>query len=326
MTSCRFVDKKQPRMLRTHLDDCTTNGCRGCEPCPEHHCEVCGREHTTVEGKGTDLTCTECLSETRGHLNTITNLAPRLVGEALHRGPDSTAAAYAGPAIDTYEGIEAWRNKTMSAFMGRIAALEEDDRHPLWVLGIWDDQVHRHLNQPNNDRFTIASAHDYLNDHLTRLAHDLTFPFAEMADDLKGCCTLLEQLLREGEQIEEGAPCMKCERPVIRTTDDKGREHFECTRCHRTITANEYRLAVKGAHIAHADRLNADDLAVRINVPASTIRRWASRTKTQASGEEPVTHEPLLRSCGRDSTGRKVYLVARAKEIRDSKLPKEMSA
>ena len=81
--------------------------------------------------------------------------------------------------------------------------------------------------------------------------------------------------------------------------------------------SNQYRLAVKAAHVAHADRLNVENLATRIGVPASTIRSWASTLRVQVKGKDPIEVQPLIRSCGRDGGNRKVYRVDDALRVRD---------
>lgn len=314
--TCRWVSRTEPRTLPGHhLADCDGAPCRGCQPCPERHCAICGREHVTVDGRGTDGTCGTCLADTRTNLHQIETYSRSLPAEALHRGVHSDAAAYAGPTITTPDGIEAWRNRVLSAMWGRIPPVEEDDRHPEWVLGTWEMLVREHLNQPSRARIQLGAARAYLDQHLTRLAHDPEFPIEELARDLRHCVAMLEELLHAGEQIEEGAPCLDCSQPVTRHTDDTGRVTYTCDRCRIELTENQYRLTVQAAHVYYADRLCVVDLAQRLDAPESTIRRWASTVTIQRRGEEPREIPPLLRSCGRDTRARKVYRVADAQAI-----------
>ena len=96
---------------------------------------------------------------------------------------------------------------------------------------------------------------------------------------MRACRGHLEDVLRDGIREERGAPCVQCERPMVRTED-----HWECRRCHRRVTEAEYRFAVGAAYRAHSDRLTAADLAERIGVKASIIRVWGARGKITKRG------------------------------------------
>lgn len=239
-------------------------------------------------------------------------MAPDLPDEAEHRGPTSEAAHLAGPTADP----AAWEQRRAYGYSGGDVLGEE---HPLWVLGSWDLAVADHLGHlRRSGRITVESAGHYLDGNLADLAEDPDFDFPKLAGQLRRCRAHLEAVLHDGEQVEQGAPCLACRRPVTRTTGDDGRTTFECRRCRRTLTDNEYRLAVRAAYLAHADRLPAVYLAERIGVPASTIRRWANVRREQPDGQDPVELPPILRSCGRDTKGRKLYRVADAEHVRDN--------
>lgn len=197
-------------------------------------------------------------------------------------------------------------------------ATNRDEPHPTWVVGTWEMKIRDHLGQPGQDAPTLTEARVYIDAHLTRLAHDQTFPFNELGSDLKHCREHLETVLHDGEQIEQGAPCNRCKRPVLRITSDTGQVTYRCDHCHRDLTEHEYRLAVRADHIANADRLNTTDMAERTGIDESTLRRWVSRRTTQRTGEDPVTHPPLLRSCGVDGKNRKVYRVSEVERVRDT--------
>lgn len=321
VSACIWRGRTEPRGIRgRHANECESASCAGCCPCPERHCRCCGIEHVTAEGIGSDQTCAGCLSETRTNLTEIVAKSGKLIDEAVHRGINSEAANLAGPAIDTPEGIEAHGYRRMSMLMGRIPGVEQDERHPLWVLGSWETIARDHLGQDADEthRITLTAARGYLDRQLHILAHDEGFPFDEMARDLDRCRSHLEDVLRDGEQVEKGAPCMKCERPLTKTTEVGGGVVYECERCHDRLTESRYRLAVKQAHVENADRLNVDDLAERIGVPASSIRRWASARRVQTAGHAVTVLAALIRSCGRDGNGRKVYRVSDALAVRDA--------
>lgn len=294
MSTCRFTSTTTPRVLKgRHGDECPGDECRGCQPCPERHCQVCGVSHVTVDGRGSDETCAGCLSETRDDLGAIVELSGHTLAEAVHKGVDSEAAMLAGRAIDTPEGIEAWNHRAMSAAMGRIPELDvTDERHPLWVLGTWEMLIREHLDQPSEARITVWRAADYLGGHLTRLAHDPEFAFDELARDLRRCRGHLEVVLHDGEQVEHGAPCLKCEtvrlhriyrgRELPWSSKDEPRHAMEdgwaCPRCRGWSNPDQYRLAVTNEHRERANWLTDADMEARTRVPAATVRSWARST------------------------------------------------
>lgn len=313
---CRWVASDQPRaVVGRHHDECPEVDwhpplawvdCPGCAPCPLRHCCDCGITHVAA------LTCPECIGAARDTLAEIVRMHDALPDEAVSRGAQSEAFHLAGPTANP----EAWQQR------GRYGhRYERDSRlgenHPLWVLGTWDLAVTELYKHRRMTAISVESAADYLGRNLTDLAQDVDFAFDDFANSLRECASHLEAVLHDGEQVERGAPCLRCKKPVTKTTE-AGKTIIRCEPCRRTLSDNEYRLAVRAAHTAHADRLNVTDMAERIGVSESAIRRWANVVRTQRDGEPPVEHPPLLRSCGRDGTGRKVYRVADAQTVRDA--------
>ena len=280
--NCRYVAANQPRVLKGRHEDCDDETCRGCAPCPERHCQVCGREHVTVDSKGSDQTCATCLGETREDLQLVVELSGRTLAEAVHKGVDSEAAMLAGRAIDTPEGIEAWNHRAMSAAMGRIAVLDQaDERHPLWVLGTWEMLVREHLNQPSEARITVSEAARYLGEHLTRLAHDVEFAFDELARDLRRCRVHLENVLQDGERPKRSeVPCLDCGRRLERRYPAAGIEDvYRCPKCERVYTQGDFARA-KADHLSkqEAERfVLIADAAQAIERSEFTIRTWVNR-------------------------------------------------
>lgn len=312
MSTCRWVASDHPRVLPGRHDaDCVSEWCRGCQPCAEPHCRVCGLTHA-------DGACAECLAETREALRSIGRLCDALPEEVEHRGINGEAMMLLGPAADP----EAVGHVQASIAAGRLPAdyldVADHELHPLFVTGTWDMIWRDALEHDEpTSRLTLADAVAYLDRQMTYMASFEHVPFEDFARDLRACVTHLEAVLHDGEQVEKGAPCLTCKRPVVRMTTDDGEVTYHCERCRRDLTDNEYRLAVRVAHTAHADRLNIDDLAERIDVPASTIRRWANVVRIQRRGEAPVELPPLIRSCGMDGRNRKVYRVEDALRVRD---------
>jgi len=303
MTACRWIAHDQPRLLRTHQRDCETSGCEGCQPCEDRHCGVCGIRH--VES----LTCPGCVGVVRSDLDLIADLSARMLGEAVHRGVNSEAAMLAGPAAD----VEAWRNRWMSARAGRIPAdwLEDcrDELHPLYVLGTWDMLVTQHYDHDRTQRVTIEGAASYLGANLTALAQEAEFAFEELAREVRACRAHLEDVLRDGERDEKGAPCPMCGRAALvkdhgETIED---DRWRCPRrdCSASYTEHDYRVKVEAVYVLHADRLTASQIAETYRVPEGTVRRWASG------------HAPTVRVHGKDDHGRQLYDVADVLGMRD---------
>lgn len=310
--ACIWVATDKPRVLAgRHDDDCAGDSCRGCLACPWAHCRVCG--HTHAEG-----TCPGCLNDLRNNLTEIDTLCERLLTEAIHRGIDSEAMNLLGPVADP----ERLGHTRASIHVGRIPANWLDHAnstsHPLAVLGTHEMLARDVLDQVTDHPTTTHAAQAYLARHLHQLGSHPDYPIRQLRHDLDKCRHHLEDVLRAGEQIEEGAPCQTCKRPVTITTDDNGHRTYRCQRCQRELTEQQYRLAVADEHRARADRLPINTLAERINVPPPTLRRWANVVRIQKPGQEPIEIPALLRSCGRDSRKLKVYRVAEALRIKNA--------
>lgn len=314
--SCYYRGKHEPRALRgRHDDGCVEAAwhaplvwvdCDGCTPCWLNHCANCGMTHVD------DLVCHGCIGDVREDLHAIVKLSADLPAEAESRGVQSEAFHLAGPVANP----AAWRQRGQYGHKyPSDARLGED--HPLWVLGTWDMLVTELLGHTRTGRIGIDSAADYLDRNLTDLAQNPDFGFQDLGRELSHCRSHLDLSLHDGEQIEKRAPCLTCKRPLV--LDKVGeRVRYRCTKCRRDLTENEYRLAVRAAHVAHADRLCIDDMADRLSIKASTLRRWANVVRVQRPGSKPIEHPPLIRSCGADTSGRKVYRVADVEAVRDA--------
>ena len=274
--NCRFVASDQPRVvIGRHATDCVGGECESCLPCRELHCCICQRSH--VERN----TCTDCLNAAREDLKAIADLCHALPAEAVEKGVQSEAMMLLGPVANP----EAWRNHAASALFGRVddAYLEDcrsskhvsdvdDEMHPLWVLGTWEQVWRDFLDHQTEEPFTLAGGYAYLDMQIGYMSEQVDPPFDEFARELRACRGHLEDVLRDGIREERGAPCVQCERPMVRTED-----HWECRRCHRRVTEAEYRFAVGAAYRAHSPSLTAADMAERTGVKASVVRVWGSR-------------------------------------------------
>jgi hypothetical protein len=259
------------------------------------------------------------MAATRETLHEIGRMCDALPEEVEVRGVEGEAMMLLGPAADP----EARGHIQASINVGRIPEdyLEEADGelHPLFVLGTWDMLVRDVLEHDESDeRLTVAIAIDYLDRQLTYLGGFEDLPFEDMARDLRKCANHMERVLHDGEQVETGAPCLSCEKVrLVRTRTTMGEDRWSCPKCHRESSDDQYRIAIKAEFIDRSPELNLDDMAIRVRMSSSTLRRWANVLRTQAEGEEPVEHPPLIRAVG-VVNDRKVYRVADVEAIRDS--------
>ena len=306
MTTCYYAGSDRPRLVRgEHLaEGCE---CAGCLPCAHAHCRICLIAHSVG-------TCPECMAEVRESLREIGRMCDALPEEVEARGVEGEAMMLLGPAADP----EARGHLGASVRVGRVPEdyLEEADGelHPLFVLGTWDMLVRDVLEHDEpTTKLTVASAIDYIDRQLSYLGGFEDLPFEDLARDLRACVRHMESVLHDGEQVDRGAPCMKCGVKVLRLTDDDGAVTYRCDRCRTDLSEATYMLAVKAEHIARADRLTANDMVIRTGVPAGTLRRWANLRSVDG-----IEYPPLFHSCGRNGQGRKVYRVSDVEEIRDS--------
>lgn len=212
-----------------------------------------------------------------------------------------------------------------------------DENHPLWVLGLWDYETAAHYQHTREHPVDMDDSARYLTGHLTNLAQDEDFDFPGMAHQLRSCRTFLEDVLHAGERVEKGAPCWVCNDGTLvvkqhaEMTNPQGKiikdpdgrpmidDYWECPTCGNTWDIDVYDRLVKTSRIPHATELNTTDMAIRLNLPESTIRRWAGKTRTQRDGEPAVEHPPRLRSCGRGTDGRKLYRVVDVQALADAR-------
>lgn len=316
---CRHVAEDRARLLRSHLPGCDLASCNGCEPCPERHCQVdrC-HHHVTVNGRGRDQTCATCLHEARTRIAAIGVMATALLGEALMMSLGSNAAALAGPTADP----ETWGYRRLSALANRIDPSWLDDQvdlhHPSWVLGTWEREARRHLEQtlsPGTSRPTLTEARDYLDQHLTRLAHDSGFAFAELAEDVRLCHNHVERVLHLEVHTDRGAPCPACGRGDLEKSwgAAENDDRWTCPRCQQWWTEKDYWSKVDGTYLAVAAALTASQIQEQYRVPESTVRRWASGWRDRHGND----HEPVVRRRGYDGQRRQLYDVGDVLARRD---------
>jgi hypothetical protein len=245
--------------------------CKGCQPCTEPHCRICGIAHA-------DGTCAECLAEVRGNLREIATRCDALPAEVAHRGVEGEAMMLLGPAADW----EALNHMEASVKAGRVPPeyLEHanDERHPVFVLNGWDAVWRDALDHADPDKADLATFVDYLDRTMAYMAGFPFVPFEDFARDVRGCLGHLDAVLHDGEQHDRGAPCMSCGRALERVWgDDQKADGWMCPRCKRTSTEAQYRFAVAHLHREEAEWLTDREMQIRTGVRAGTVRVWATR-------------------------------------------------
>lgn len=285
--SCKWNGRENPRVvIDRHDAGCDSGSCKGCQPCVEPHCRVCGIAH----GLGA---CPECLGAARDDLRTIGVLCDALPEEVMHRGIDGEAMTLLGPACDP----EARGHLEASVLAGRVSADYLDDaggeHHPKFVVSSWDLVWRDALEHDEADAWTLMVGIDYLDRQMTYMATFEHVPFEDFARDVRGCVAHLESVLHDGEQVDTGAPCLN---DGVRLVREWGKlaasDGWRCPKCKTFSDESQYRLAVKAEHMTQAEWLTASDLAewladeadvVSGVVPATpgTIRAWASKRKVR---------------------------------------------
>lgn len=325
MTESRCHHTDAGPMLNTHQADCERADCGGCQPCPEPHCTARSRCLTHIAA--TELTCPGCIGNTRTDIAQTVALAALMLTEAIARGINSQAANLAGPAADpaTWSARQILRRRAIVDYLPsdaweyatRVLIEDDDSQHPLLVLGRWEMMLREDWGPETDERLTVASAADYLDRNLARLANDPAQDFPLFAAEIRACRTHLEAVLHDSRQPEKGAPCPNCTTdqqrgPALhkRYDDDDATgasDVWLCKRCDSWWSEADYRLRVGARYLQHADRLTADQIHAEYRIPPGTLRRWASEGKVGRRGT--------------DDSGRQLYDVQNALDQRDVVVP-----
>lgn len=344
MSACRFAGRNQPRIVPgRHTDECPSivpltlaaepHECTGCQPCTANHCRVCAVAHA-------EQTCPDCLDETRDHLTEINRMCASLPAEVEHKGQDSEAMNLLGPAADpdarqyveaSYLGgrlPEGWieanhgRDCPLLAKKGEpgygdpCTGCAGDELHPLIVLGGWASVYREAFGHDDTAVVTVADEREYLDRNLMRAAAYPHVPFEDFARDVRRCRVHIENVLHDGEQVDSGAPCFRCntqlERVWGRTEKDDG---WRCPKCGDFRSPEDYRRNVAQDYLDHSDRLTLKEIEQVLGIPGGTLRAWASG-RNRLVGGQWKTYPPRLPSAGKIN-GRKVYRVNDAIALRD---------
>lgn len=311
MPNCRYNGAENPRVLPgRHVEDCEGD-CAGCSPCPLAHCLGCYREHH-------DHVCPGCLADVRETLGEIGRLCDALPEEVEVKGVDSEAFNLLGPAADP----EAVGHMRASVAVGRVPSdwLESADHelHPLQVCGTWMEAYLEAFDHDEPARITVESALSYLTRNLEHIGTEDDIPFRDFRRDLSACRTHLERVLHDGEQVETGAPCMTCEKPLLRVFGgqelpwkyrDGSRplapeDVWACRKCQEWRDEESYGLNVAQAHRDNADWLTAAEIEFLCDLKPATLRKRVERGDL----------------ISRRDSGRTVYRVDQIPEVLDARL------
>lgn len=297
---CYWVGSDQPRMIRGRHDyGCDDGECRGCQPCTEPTCRVCGIEHAAGA-------CASCVGAVRDDLAAILTMCGALPTEVEHRGVESEALNLLGPVADP----EARGHLEASVAAGRVPAeyLEAGTETPLWTIGTWA-MVYRDAFEHDEPigAVDLATEAGYLGRNLTHAADWPHVPFEDMAKDLRRCVSRLEAVLHDSERGERtNIDCLDCGNTLERKLGKAGFEDVAtCRGCKRRLTAAEYLLAVKRTYILNATWLSDGDMAIRTGVKADTVRSWARMPKDDTP---PLVAKEVQQ-------GRTVYSVADVERV-----------
>lgn len=301
MTACKWTSSTEPRIIPgRHECGCESETCAGCQPCTERHCRVCWSEH--AEGA-----CATCVGAVRDDLERIAELCASLPDEVEHRGVHGEAFNLLGPVCD----VEAWHHRAASTLAGRIVPMDCDaheiddvkawlekadhERHPLWALGTWQETYAAEFEHDLPERIDVVNAAGYLGRNLTYAGDWPHVPFEDFVQDVRQSREHLERVLHADEQIERGAPCPECRKPLRlnygkRLVDDR----WEClTRsCDvEAYTRGQYRGWVEDDAIHEAKALIASDMPRRFRdkndmplVKPGEVRVWGSRNLVRKHG------------------------------------------
>lgn len=334
---------------RTGRATCTWDGEHWLQPggetsCTETHCAMRGRCPHHVDTEAGLRTCPSCIGRTRRDIAAIVLLQTLMRYDAQTDGVDSEAmnliARAAAP--EQYAGrrdqLTARYQRRGWCDWPRLEAYADNDRHhPYAVLGRWDQALRDQGYLPQTDLlFTVARGAVDLDRALNG-----SFPhgdeFEDFAAEIADCRAHLEAVDHDARAAELGRPCPTCaaaaengKGPRLRKRYAKHPGYVPGQRCDKTDcptcdgthdawhcpadpshawTEAEYRARVDADYLDHATELTVADLSTRLEIPQSTIRRWASTTRRLVDGEW-VEQPPKIRSARRRQDGRMLYRVS----------------
>ncbi|MCL8026328.1 hypothetical protein [Nocardioides bruguierae] len=282
--SCHYDPALNTRVTNHHTPHCPTHTggpCparhHGCTPCPHPHCTNCGHRHLTQRDVDTTTghhrTCPTCINTTRDDLHDIRWNCRHLRWHATRGGhnghllaaspiPGGDAMVLIGPHGG--DGDQLIWNPHL-----------DDDHHardvvpPLLPLAIWDTRIRALHGHTPATRPTLTTITGYMAAHLTALAQNPRFDWPGFAADIAALRRMLEQVLHDETEPEQGVPCFDCGSHLVRRFgkaapcrhDTPGRRHIAAV--HAQAAAARDRLAVYATYPELGPATYADEKAAR---------------------------------------------------------------
>lgn len=300
MMDCRWTGTLTPRaLLDRHEDDCAdTEWCRGCLPCPKHHCVICGIEHVTEQ------TCPECIATVRNDLAQIVVLYATLFDHAVNGANHDLNI---NGRLEAARGTPGGESLVMLAPGAKRGDIGINEHWPTeMVLVGWEDDWRAMKHHHTDATATLAAAARYLNEHLSWAAQN-HYGFDSFAEEIRTHRAHLEDVLHTGDRPDLGAPCPTCKKPLERIWSEKANnDRWWCERCKVTLRPDEYKTAVARDGRKFATWLSAQDMAEEYEINRGTLQGWA--------GKKDDHDRPLVRKRRDWNTGRMVYNVADARD------------
>lgn len=199
------------------------------EPCrrddygdPTHHCTA--RRTCSAHVGNDERTCARCIGRVRANLKHIPLLSALTLPVAVTLGVNSQAANLAGPAADPADWSErriavrshlaTWeklgRISETQHLRARIGMEDDDEGHPLNVLGRWCLMIAEDYGHDLPTPLTVSSAADYLTRMLPRVAQDSTQDFPLLMTEVRKCRRHMESAIAITAHHERGVPCPEC--------------------------------------------------------------------------------------------------------------------
>jgi hypothetical protein len=293
---CYWTSTQTPRALKNrHGNSCENEDCRGCIPCPEAHCIICGIEHVDQR------TCPKCIGATREDLVQIRRMFARLHEQTIEGGNEGKLEA-ARPI----PGGEAMVMLSPGSHHGFMEYESAGDHMPTeLLLATWEDDWRSMKGTPTEEPATVPDAVAYFDGHLSDMAqrHDA---FDDFSTEIRQHRAHLEDVLHDGERIETGAPCKVCGRPLERNYGLQAKDDsWWCGRCKDVISPEDYTEHVARDSRRFATWLPTVEMKLEYRINRGTLQGWASKGYVRKKRDLNL--------------GRTVYNVADAVAKRDQK-------
>lgn len=306
MSECIWRGSNNPRAIRGRHDDegCVDQYgdpdqyCKGCLPCPERHCVVCGMRHAM------DQTCPDCLAEVRENLDAITDCLVRLKDQALNGSTMTGSGAVKPEAASEIPGGEAMVE--LGPWSTGEAATDPSQRA---LERVRPDATISHALASWAQDWTESAGgtarHPLTPDHVTWASRHHA-GFSDFATEMRQCRARIEDMVHLGSRTMTGAPCFMCHRPLERVYGkDDASDQWWCDRCKRSLGVGEYVTEVGKNYRAKADWLTVEDIAETYRVTRGSVSGWASAGYVRKKSDM--------------NTGRMVYNVADILAKRDGR-------